>query len=154
MATNEQECVMADEGKPSGGFWSTLPGILTGLAAVIAAITTAVVATRSNPTPTPQPVPAAYQAPEQTPAATPTANPVVTATGPMGALQPGTSYNQGDIYDRPASSAEECSTMCYNDNRCRAMTFIISQQRCWIKDKVTGDVGHSPDMVSALRQIQ
>lgn len=52
-------------------FWSTLPGILTGIAAVIAAITGLYLAFRAHPTPipAPSPTPAVSPAPTKTIAA-------------------------------------------------------------------------------------
>lgn len=70
--------------------------------------------------------------------------------GIMGPLEPGISYSQGDIYDRPATSAEQCVQLCSNDNRCRAVTYIISQQRCWLKDRVN-PTQMSSDMISAKK---
>ena len=82
-------------------------------------------------------------------------SPGVTArhTGGMGPLEEGISYNGGDLYDRPSSSPEECSTLCYNDDRCTAATFIRSQQRCWIKSLI-GPAGRSSDMVSSRKLAQ
>ena len=140
----------------SGGFWSSIPGILTGIAALITAVAGILVLTRQSPSPNPTPTPAAPR--DQTPRAETPQRPRVPnerarATNQMGSLQPGISYNQGDIYDRPAKSPEECSTLCYNDDRCVAMTFIISQQRCWIKNQI-GPIGQTQDMVSARKQGQ
>jgi hypothetical protein len=73
--------------------------------------------------------------------------------GPMGPLEPGVSYNQGDIYDTPSEAAEDCSIKCYNDDRCIAVTWIQSQKRCWVKGSFTGNIGHSSDMTSARRLI-
>lgn len=70
---------------------------------------------------------------------------------PMGPLKPGVSFLQGDIYSRQARSAEECAELCEQEMRCRAMTFIISQQRCWIKDRIR-PTALSSDMVSATKQ--
>jgi len=108
------------------------------------------VALASMPTPT-QPPPG--NKPET---ATPVA--ITSDTGPrfkgrMGSLEPGISYNQGDLYDRPAPSAAACSAICYNDDRCIAMTWIESQQRCWIKSYFTGNIGPSHDTTSARRLI-
>ena len=122
-----------------GGFWSTLPGVLTGVAAVLTAGTAAIVTIRQ------------VNAPHGVNAPASELSPYSRATGAMGPLEPGISYNQGDLYDRPASSAEECARLCYNDDRCRAMTFIISQQRCWIKNQVN-PAAASSDMVSARKQ--
>lgn len=72
------------------------------------------------------------------------------STGSMGPLEEGISYNQGDLYDRPSSSAQECTQLCYNDDRCVAVTFIKSQQRCWIKSSL-GPIGRSSDMVSSRK---
>ena len=73
--------------------------------------------------------------------------------GPMGPLEVGISYNQGDIYDNPAQSAQECAKMCADDDRCLAVTYIISQKRCWVKNK-TLSVGSSPDMISSRKMTQ
>jgi hypothetical protein len=68
----------------------------------------------------------------------------------MGPLKPGVAFRQGDIYSRPAASAEECAKLCEQDTRCRSMTYIISQQRCWIKNRVP-PTAQSRDMVSAIK---
>lgn len=73
--------------------------------------------------------------------------------GPMGPLEAGISFNQGDIYDRPSRSAAECSSLCFNDDRCIAVTWIMSQQRCWVKGSFTGNTGRSGDMTSARKLI-
>ena len=73
--------------------------------------------------------------------------------GPMGPLEPGISYNQGDIYDSTAMTAAECSKLCYNDDRCIAVTWIDTQKRCWVKSFFTGNIGHSSDMTSARKLI-
>lgn len=140
---------MASESNPSG-FWSTLPGVLTGLAAVIGACTALYVAFKPAPQPRIEPPATTTRMPSP-----PDQMPKTKggATGPMGPLQRGISYNQGDIYDRPASSPEQCSLLCLNDDRCTAVTFIISQQRCWIKDRVLA-TAQSSDMVSAVKAGQ
>lgn len=73
--------------------------------------------------------------------------------GPMGPLEPGISYNQGDIHDSSAKTPEECSSICYNDDRCIAVTWINSQKRCWVKGSFTGNVGYTKDMVSARKLV-
>jgi hypothetical protein len=97
-------------------------------------------------------VPPPFHAPEPD---APGLNPVGTRrfTGSMGPLEDGISYNQGDLYDRASGSPEDCANFCYNDDRCIAMTYVKSQQRCWIKSSI-GPVGKSPDMVSARRLAQ
>jgi len=74
-------------------------------------------------------------------------------SGPMGPLEPGISYSQGDMYDRPSSTAQQCATLCYNDYRCLAATYIDSQQRCWLKNSI-GPIGRSTDMTSSRRLVQ
>jgi hypothetical protein len=144
-------------GENSGGFWSSLPGLLTAVAAIVTAGTGAYLALHSQ-----QPASAAKT--QQTPSPPrSTTNiphaPVQPAaylnsthhTGPMGPLERGISYSQGDLYDRPASSPEQCSQLCANDDRCVAVTFIISQQRCWIKSSLNPPQ-QSGDMVSARKR--
>lgn len=140
---------MSNDGS-SSGFWTSIPGILTGIAALITATAGLIALTKQPQNPNP-----AHVGPQgPTPSGElplPAIGSTGSATGPMGNLQPGISYNQGDIYDRPAKSPAECSTLCYNDDRCVAMTFIVSQQRCWIKNQI-GPIGQSQDMVSARKQ--
>jgi len=144
---------MSDDGKRSGGFWTSVPGVLAGLAAVVTAGTGAYLALHQPPAPSPQPTPAS---PSNEARPAPTPSPVVAPaparfTGPMGQLEPGLSYSGGDMYDRPSSSAQQCVQICANDDRCRAVTFIISQQRCWVKDRINVPQPSS-DMVSSRKQ--
>lgn len=69
----------------------------------------------------------------------------------MSGLEPGWSYNQSDIYSKRASSALECSRICLDDARCRAMTYIESQRLCWVKDRIPAARGESSDMTSAIK---
>ena len=135
---------MSDNPKREGGFWTSLPGVLAGLAAVVTA-GTGLYLTLQQPSataPTPNPIPRPAVGQDPTPPR---------FTGPLGSLERGISYSGGDIYDRPASSAEQCSELCANDDRCRAVTFIVSQQRCWVKDRINPSQ-QSGDMVSARKQ--
>lgn len=68
----------------------------------------------------------------------------------MGPLEPGISYSQGDIYDQAADSPEQCVQLCGNDDRCLAVTYIYSQKRCWLKDRINA-AQSSGDMVSARK---
>jgi len=134
---------MSGDDPKHGSFWGTVPGILTGVAAILTAATGLYLATRSpSPPPPVSPLPPP-----------PPVNIVTTQhfTGPMGALEHGISYNGGDIYDRPAATPEACVQLCANDDRCRAVTFIISQNRCWVKDRVNASASSS-DMISSRKQ--
>jgi hypothetical protein len=53
----------------------------------------------------------------------------------------------------PPNSERIDGRMGYNDDRCLAVTFIESQQRCWLKDSI-GSVGRSNDMTSSRRIVQ
>jgi hypothetical protein len=133
---------MTDQRAGGGGFWSSLPGILTGIAAVLTASAGLFLALGPSSTHI-DPVPSDQQPPTSISTNQP-------ESSSMGPLEPGISYSQGDMYDRPAASAEECVQLCTNDNRCRAVTFIISQQRCWLKDRVNASQPSS-DMISARK---
>ncbi len=154
-----------DDGR--GNFWSSVPGLLTGLAALLVAGTGAYVAIyqpqqrRDAPT---QSTAASQEHPgAQSAALGPTVSPPAAAplpdpgqkryNGPMGPLEAGISYNQGDLYDRPSSSPQQCSDLCSGDDRCLAATFITSQQRCWLKNSI-GPIGRSSDMTSSRRIVQ
>ena len=141
---------MSDDGKRSGGFWTSVPGVLTGAAAIVTAITGLFVALHQIPS-QPQPSIPAPRPPEST--AAPASSPVSTSgfTGPMGPLEREISYSGGDMYDRPANSPEQCVQLCANDDRCRAVTFIVSQQRCWVKNNVNAPQ-QSSDMISSRKQ--
>src|SRR5262245_16617295 len=104
---------MSGDERRSGGFWTSLPGVLTGLAAVLTAGTGLYLALRQSPqsqssTRELRPPPA-----RPTPASGPSANSVQPSgfTGPMGPLEHGISYSGGDLYDRPATSPEECAQL-------------------------------------------
>jgi hypothetical protein len=59
---------MADQDSKSASFWTSLPGILTGIAAVLGAIATlAALFLHSKPAPTPAPAPAPIVSPATTP---------------------------------------------------------------------------------------
>lgn len=68
----------------------------------------------------------------------------------MGPLVNGLAYLQGDYRSAPVSSAAECSALCAREAQCEAMTFIISQQLCWLKNTVP-PTASSPDMISAVK---
>jgi hypothetical protein len=139
---------MTDEKK---GFWSSLPGLLTAVAALLTAGTGTFVAIRSSNSSTAGPPVTQQSSPQEPiPAQAPGAVSPERFTGTMGALEPGVSYSGGDIYDRPASSAEQCAILCGNDDRCRAVTYIISQQRCWLKNRIN-PAQYSNDMISARK---
>jgi hypothetical protein len=147
---------MSDPDVGRHGFWSSLPGFLTALGTLIGAVAAAWVAFQSYPGP-PHVRDSVVTAASQTtgpsqPHESLTNIGSLTFAGEMGPLEPGISYNQGDIYDQPAESAERCSRICYDDNRCLAATFVISQKRCWVKNTLK-DIGRSPDMVSARRLV-
>lgn len=151
-----------DENRHS--FWTTLPGILTGLAALVTAVGAIYfgVTRTQQPTPidsrttvsfkSPRPEPSA-QAKSQSNSQLSESSAIQKFIGPMGSLEPGVSYSGGDIYDRPSQSPEECAKLCFDDDRCRAVTFIISQQRCWIKNRVNANQ-QSSDMVSAQKKVK
>jgi PAN domain len=138
---------MPDEPK-HGSFWSTIPGVLTGLAAIVSAGTGLYLATRPSTPPHPSEFTGSPVAQQPPPTATSTTQHL---TGPMGPLERGVSYNGGDLYDRPADNPEACAQLCANDDRCRAVTFIISQKRCWVKERINASAP-SVDMVSSRKQ--
>lgn len=73
------------------------------------------------------------------------------AQSKMSQLQYELNYDQGDVYYTYARSPGQCSDICLMDDRCVAMTYIISSRQCWIKN-----VRNSPSkiggMVSAIKQ--
>ncbi len=136
---------MPDDQKPS--FWTSIPGILTGFAALLTAIVGLMLALKPGPTP-----PGPFVTPKlgETPrVASP--SPEISVPPPrMGQLMEGVAYLQADIYSRPTATAAQCSELCRSDPDCKAMTFIKSQQLCWIKNSIPGTAS-SPDMVSAKK---
>jgi len=144
---------MSDTEGGRGSFWSTLPGLLTGIAAVIGAGTAAIIAIRSVSTSGANADTAQHPVQRESAAVPKTVIEQRKFTGPMGPLEMGVSYNQGDIYESPAGSAQDCATMCANDDRCVAVTYVVSQKRCWVKNK-TLSTSPSSDMVSSRKLIQ
>lgn len=155
---------MPDEQKPHS-FWTTIPGILAGIAALLTAITGLYIAFRPTPpvrqpdsaAPTVTASPHTAAKPQGTPkpadkipdAPVPSPRPQVHMSG----LKDGEAYLQADIYSRATDSAVECAEICRSDSRCMAMTFIKSQKLCWIKGSVPATAASS-DMVSARKLSQ
>ena len=119
---------MTSEGKSD--FWS-----LAGIAAVIGAIAALYVALK----PTSPPVKPPTVVPERT---------------RMGPLNRGFGLDHSD--KAPAkwvhlTTPEACSDLCYSDAGCRAMTYVISNQSCWLKFTVPA-ISANADEVSAIRE--
>jgi len=77
-----------------------------------------------------------------------------TTPSPMGPLQPGVDFGHSDINPKGWSSvpsAEICSYMCYARDDCKAMSYVISNQSCWLKYAVPAP-GKEADMISAVKQ--
>jgi PAN domain-containing protein len=74
--------------------------------------------------------------------------PIVNPT--MGPLVVGRVYLQADYRSAPVASAAECSALCDKEAKCMAMTFVIGQKLCWLKDKVPA-TADSPGYVSAVK---
>lgn len=129
---------MANDGK---GFWSSLPGVLTGVAGVIAAITGLYLAFK--PASPINPAPAEHE-----PVTKPLPKPR------MGPLQHGWNYPHNDISADgwlSIGSAGACSDLCYARPDCKAMTYVISNKSCWLKHAVP-DRTQNGDMISAAKQ--
>ena len=94
------------------------------------------------------------QSPENAAAASPV-NGSITSSGVMGPLEVGINRQGMDMSDNgvPAENAETCSNMCRADNKCRAMTYVISLKTCWLKAGVPPSAPPGgPDYVSAQKQ--
>ncbi len=129
--------------KNGNGFWSSLTGVLTGVAGLIAAITALYLAFKPDSTTLDRPP-------------TPTPHETVTVTPPprMGPLQRGWNYPHNDISPDgwlSIGSPEACSDLCYARPDCKAMTYVISNKSCWLKYAVP-DRAQNADMISAARQ--
>ena len=61
----------------------------------------------------------------------------------------GFSYPGHDLESRITPRARDCPDVCLGDPRCRAVTYVVSQHRCWVKAAVPGEISPpSRDMVS------
>jgi len=89
---------MADDDKKS--FWSSLPGILTGLAAVLAAAGALIYHNQHKPKPKPEPAPFQQESPSQGASSKPSPNELAPPEG----FQEKPSYS-GDCANPPAGSA-------------------------------------------------
>jgi hypothetical protein len=74
----------------------------------------------------------------------------------MSALQYDKAYIGEDLDSKgkPAASPEDCSALCMSDDRCHAMTYIKSQQLCWLKHSPNGGSAQTPDMISAVKEAK
>lgn len=69
----------------------------------------------------------------------------------MGALQDNTSFADNDMYYRITISPDDCAAQCVSDTSCAAVTFVKSQQKCWLKSRV-GVSQYSTDMISSVKK--
>ena len=119
---------MASEGNTR--FWS-----LAGVAAVIGAAASLYAVLKPPPPP----------------ANTPS---VTSAKTLMGPLQRGFGLDHSDSDPTKwvhLTTPEACSDLCYNDAGCKAMTYVISNQSCWVKYRVP-TISANADEVSAIRE--
>jgi len=131
---------MAESGK---GFWSSFPGILTGIAGVIAAVG-GLIALFNKPPPQPP-------FPSPPPIVTP--GPQPPQPDKMGRLQEGINYDQADLPgERQTASAEACAELCLETPQCMAMTYVKSLRGCWLKSRVPASLSGT-DYVSSVRHI-
>ena len=78
----------------------------------------------------------------------------VTQKTPMGPLQRGFGLDHSDADPTKwvhLTTPEACSDLCYNDAGCKAMTYVISNQSCWVKYRVP-TISANADEVSAIRE--
>lgn len=68
----------------------------------------------------------------------------------MGPLVEGLAYRQADYRSASVASADDCSALCRDEERCVAMTFVVSQKLCWLKDSVPATANHR-DYISAVK---
>jgi hypothetical protein len=69
----------------------------------------------------------------------------------MGVLAEGLLYLQGDYRSATVESAAACSALCGSEPKCAAMTFVVDQKRCWLKDTVP-ETATGAGYVSAVKQ--
>lgn len=71
----------------------------------------------------------------------------------MGPLQVGINLqgNDYDAFGKQAENAQLCAEMCRTDENCKAMTYVISLKRCWLKPGVP-PASANPDMISSIAQ--
>jgi hypothetical protein len=89
------------------------------------------------------------------PAATTPVGPSITSSGVMGPLEVGINRQGMDMSDNgePAENAETCSNLCRANDKCRAMTYVISRRTCWLKAGVPPPFPPGgPDYVSGQKQ--
>lgn len=147
------EKAMADDAK---GFWQSAPGMLTGAAAVIAAITGLVVALKPvQATSTPPPDIAIPANPTHAgPSPSPAVSSQPQSPAQMGALEFNVGYAGNDLHPKGTltlGSAQACANRCYEALDCKAMTYIRSTRRCWLKS-AAANRAEASDEVSAVKR--
>jgi len=95
---------MADQDSQRGSFWTSLPGILTGVAALVTAISGLAIWHNSSPSQAPQPAPVVQQVTQPTPAPA-----VQQTTQPQPVSTPTTAATAASQPDAPAGSREWCA---------------------------------------------
>ena len=61
-----------------------------------------------------------------------------------------TSYSGGDYKSEPAANSNVCVEECQAETQCRAETYIISTNTCWLKTSVP-PAQHAPDFISWVK---
>src|ERR1017187_6704656 len=113
-------------GKKQPGFWSSIPGVLTGLAALVAAIGGLVLALR----PVPPKAPIAVEAPS------------VSVTSPpshkarMSVLEYNTNRGGSDLTKLVVADIDDCLNRCIAKEECKAISFLEAEKTCWLKGEV------------------
>jgi hypothetical protein len=96
--------------KKQVGFWSSMPGILTGLAALVAAVGGLYLAVH-KPDPEPKP-------------------PV------MSVLEYDTNRAGSDLKKIAVADIDDCLKRCITNEQCRAISFLEASKTCWLKGEV------------------
>jgi hypothetical protein len=117
----------AGQSNKQPGFWSSMPGILTGLAALLAAVAGLITVINRPPN---QPHEQAV-APTHEQAVVPAPPPPI-----MSVLEYDTNRPGSDITKVSVADIEECRKLCLANEQCKAISFLEASNLCWLKGSV------------------
>jgi PAN domain len=117
---------MPDADGKSGGFWSSVPGVLTGMAALVTAVGGLIVVLHKSPDPPKSPdavvEPVGGKEQDKRP-----------RKPKMSKLELNTNRAGSDITSFAVANIEECLRQCMDDEKCKAISFQDKSGRCWLK---------------------
>jgi PAN domain len=134
---------MPDADGKSGGFWSSVPGVFTGMAALVTAVGGLIVVLHKSPDPPKSPdavvAPAAKEKDKRP------------RKPKMSKLELNTNRAGSDITSFAVANIEDCLKQCIDIEKCKAISFQDASRKCWLKGEAPARA-HLVGYTSAVKE--